>query len=58
MTRIVLLFAFLPLPAFAHVGDHAHAGLWHLLLQADHVPMLGLGMGFAIYALVKFGVRR
>ena len=58
MKRMSLLSALLPVPAFAHTGDHGQSGLLHLLTEPDHLALRALGAAFVIYVLVKRGARR
>lgn len=58
MKRLSLALALLPLPAFAHPGDHAQRGFFHLLTEPDHLAMLALGTAAVIYGLIKLGARR
>jgi uncharacterized membrane protein len=58
MRRFALLFAAIPLPAFAHAGDHSFATILHLLTEPDHLAMLALGVAVAVYATLKLRARR
>lgn len=59
MTRILTLAALLlPTAAFAHPGDHAHAGLTHLLTQPDHLTMIAAGAVAALLVAYRLWARK
>ena len=58
MRRIALLLTAIPLPAFAHPGDHSLATIMHLFTEPDHLAMLALGVAFVVYAALKLRARR
>ncbi len=57
MTRILLAALILPLPAFAHVGDHGGAGWWHFVTEPDHLAFAALAVAGAFVAFRLWGRR-
>ena len=42
MKLLSALLVLLPLPAFAHPGNHSGAGLLHMLTSPDHLATVGV----------------
>lgn len=57
MKRAIVLAVLLPTAALAHPGDHAHAGLMHLLTEPDHLAMIA-GAAVVVFAAWRLWVRR
>ncbi len=58
MKRLILLTLATATPALAHPGDHATSGLVHFLTEPDHLALMALALGVAVFLVFKRRSRR